>query len=165
MVHVRRVDNQEAVVASLVLVYRYRWILAVVLLQIQPQFTAHRLRVYVGFHAVVTLAEHQQDGFIDIVVYQHHGLFCRPQQIGNELVNIEYLPVVEDTLHKGQRSTDKEVDLFGVFRNGMFQLGQAAIDGIAFQQIFLQDPVRPLAELRTAMAFYPIANRDRDYNT
>lgn len=44
----------------------------------------------------------------------------------------------------------------------MFQLGQAAIDGIAFQQIFLQDPVRPLAELRTAMAFYPIANRDND---
>ena len=56
MVDVRPVNNQEAVVALLVGMYRYRGILAVMLLQVQLQLVADGLRVDIGRYAGVPLA-------------------------------------------------------------------------------------------------------------
>ena len=57
MIDVRAVNYQEAVVALLVDVDAYRGILAVVLLHVQLQLVADGLRVDVGFHAGIPLAE------------------------------------------------------------------------------------------------------------
>jgi len=72
MPDVRPVDNQEAVMALLVSMDVYRGILAVVFLQVQLQLVADGLRVDVGINAGIPLAEHQQHGFVDIVVYQQY---------------------------------------------------------------------------------------------
>ena len=85
MVDIRPVDNQEAVVALLVGMYRYRGILAVMLLQVQLQPGADGLRVDVGRYAGVPLAEHQQHRFVHVVVYQQQGYLGRTDEVGGDL--------------------------------------------------------------------------------
>ena len=80
----RPVDNQEAVMAFLAGVHLYRRILAVVLLQVQLQLAADLLRVDVGLHADIALAEHQQHRLIYIVVNQDDGFFRRTYQVRGE---------------------------------------------------------------------------------
>ena len=93
MIDVRPVDNQEAVVALLVGVDAYRGILAVVFLQVQLQLVADGLRVDVGLHADIALAEHQQHRLVHVVVYQQQGYLCGADKVGGELVGIEQLRI------------------------------------------------------------------------
>ena len=104
MIDVRPVDNQEAVMALLVGMDAYRGILAVVLLQIQLQLVADSLRVYVGLHADIALAEHQQHRLVHIGVYQQQGYPCGADKVDGELVGIKQLAVVENAFHRRQRS-------------------------------------------------------------
>lgn len=114
VIDVRSVDNQEAVVAFLVSVDAYRGILAVVLLYVQLQLAADGLRIDVGFHVGIPLAEHQQHGLVYVVVYQQQGYLGGAYQVGGKLVGIEQLTVVEDAFHWRQRGADKEVYLLSI---------------------------------------------------
>lgn len=60
----------------------YRRILAVMLLQVQLQLVADGLRIDVGFHAGIPLAEHQQYRLIHVVVYQQQGFPGGAYQVG-----------------------------------------------------------------------------------
>ena len=102
MPDVRPVDYQEAVVALFADMHLNRCILAVVLLLIQLQLAADSLRVYVSLHADIALAEHQQYGLVDVVIYQQQGYPCRAYQVRGELVGVEDLAVVEDAFHGRQ---------------------------------------------------------------
>ena len=70
MPDIRSVYNQEAVVTFLADMHLNQRVLAVVLLQVELQLAADRLRVDVGFHTGIAFAEHQQHRFVHIVVYQ-----------------------------------------------------------------------------------------------
>ena len=159
------VDYQEAVMAFLVSMNAYRGILAVVFLQIQLQLVADGLRVDLGFHAGIPLAEHQQHRLVHVVVYQQQGLSCGADKVGGELVGVEQLTVVEDAFHGRQRDADKEVHLIRqvfylplVLLKLCIHLLQPIVDGIAFQQVFLQHFVRPTPEKSGVFAVYPITN-------
>ena len=170
---IRPVDNQEAVMAFLVGMDAYRGILAVVLLHVQLQLRADGLCVDIGFHAGIALAEHQQHRLVHIIVYQQYGLFRRADEVSCELVGIEYLAVVEDAFYRRHRRADKEVylavnpvqallmlDKFAV--HTVFQIAEALVEGIAFQQVFFQHLVCPLAKLRASDGFHavPYGNDD-----
>lgn len=131
VVHIRIIYNQKTVMAFFVCVYLYRRVLAVVSIQVQLKLAAYSLRVNVGFHSVIPFTEHQQHGFIYIVVYQQKGFLCRPYQVGGELVGIEQLTIVEDALYRWQRSANEEIYLLGMFCNSMLQFAQTTVDGIA----------------------------------
>ena len=80
--------------ALLVGVDAYRGILAVVLLHVQLQLVADDLRVDVGLHAGIALAEHQEHRLVHIVVYQQKGYLCGADKIDGEFVGVKYLTVV-----------------------------------------------------------------------
>ena len=173
MVNVRSIDNQEAVVALLVGMDAYWGILAIVLLHVQLQLLADGLRIDVGFHAGVPLAEHQQHRFVHVIVNQQKGLPCGADKVGGELVGIEQLAVVEDAFHGRQRGTDKEVN-FAVYPvqalfvlhefavHPVLQVAEVPVDGIAFQQVLFQHLVCPLAELCASDGFHAVAYGDDD---
>ena len=84
-------------------------------------------------------------------------LLCRAYQVSGELVGVEDLAVVEDAFHWWQRGADEKIYLLFCFRYSLLQFCQPTIDGITFQQIFLQYIVRPATKLYTAAGFHPIA--------
>lgn len=59
---------------------------------------------------------------------------------------IEYLAFEEDTFDGWQRGADKELYAFVVSGDGLLQLLDAAVDGVAFEEIFFQDLVGPAPE-------------------
>ena len=149
MIYIRPIDNQKAVVTLLVGVDSYRGILAVVLLHVQLQLVADGLRVDVGFHAGIPLAEHQQHRLVHVIVYQQQGHPCGADKVCGELVGIEQLAVVEDAFHGWQRGADKEIHLARkvfylpfVLLKPCIHLFQPIVDGMAFQQVFFQHSQR-----------------------
>ena len=66
----RPVYNQKTVVAFPAGMDVYLGILAVMLLKVKTELSADGLRINIGFYAGIPLAEHQQHGLVDIVVYQ-----------------------------------------------------------------------------------------------
>ena len=48
-----------------------------------------------------TFAKHGQRSLVDVVVYQHDGLFCLFDETDDMHVGIEDLPVVENSLYWG----------------------------------------------------------------
>ena len=70
MVDVGIVNYKKPVVALLVCMQFYRRVLEVVFLQIEAQPVTDSMRIDIGFHAVTPFAEHHQDRFVHIVVYQ-----------------------------------------------------------------------------------------------
>ena len=111
MIHIRAVYYQKAVVTFFVDMYLYWRVLAVVAVQVQLKLAAYCLRIDVGFHSVVSLAEHQQYRFVHIIVYQQDGFLCRPYQVCGELVGIEQLAVIEYAFYRWQRGAHEEVYL------------------------------------------------------
>ena len=66
--------------------------------------------------------QHQQHGFVDVVVDEDDVFPCRPDQVGGESICVEYLAVIKDAFHGWQCGTHEEinlvlkrVDLLGVF--------------------------------------------------
>ena len=70
MPDLRPVYNQKTVVTFLAGMDAYLGILAVMLLKVKTELSADGLRINIGFYSSSTLAEHQQHGLVDIVVYQ-----------------------------------------------------------------------------------------------
>lgn len=64
---------------------------------------------------------------------------------------IEYLAFEEDTFDGWQRGTDKEFYAFIVSGNGLFQLLDAVVDGVAFEEVVFQDLVGPASEFYTSL--------------
>ena len=88
-------------------------------------------------------------------------------EVGGKFIGIKDLAIVENTFDRRQRGADKKlylvcqiIYLLLMFLYSCVDLLQPLIDRISTQQIVFQHLVRPLTELCTAMAFYPIADRN-----
>lgn len=147
------VYTEEAVVDFVEGLHLDGLILGVMFLNVQRELLLDLLGVDGGGNFLAAFVEHCQHSIIDIVrstssrgipVEQHDAFLGRADEVGDEGVGIEDLPVKEDALHRRQRGADKEVNLLVVFRQLLslniyliLNLCQPLIDAIPFQQIVL----------------------------
>ena len=94
------IDYEEAVV-DVAGLNKADWsILGVVLFEVQLELLWKAAGADFGGDSVGALGEHQQDGFIHIVVDQDKASACGADQVGGKDIGIEDLAVVEDTFYE-----------------------------------------------------------------
>jgi hypothetical protein len=93
------VDYEEAVVDVVGLDKADRSILGVVLFEVKLKLLRKAAGADFGGDSVGALGEHQQDGFVDIIVDQDKAGACGADQVGGKDIGIEDLAVVEDTFY------------------------------------------------------------------
>ena len=92
------VDAKIAVVNLVILFHIDGLVLGIVLCKVERKLLLDFLCVDGGRNLRFPLIKHRQDGIIYIVVEKDDVLLCRADEVRNEGVGIEDLPVEEDTL-------------------------------------------------------------------
>lgn len=75
MVHFPIVDYQEPVVTVAIGSHVDGRVLVIMLVKVKMQLRSYSLRIDRGRYARISFAQHEQHGFINIIVYQHEGFF------------------------------------------------------------------------------------------
>ena len=156
------VNQQETVVCLCADVHINGGILCIVAFQVKSQFFVHSPCIYGGSDSALPFVEQSQYRFIHIIVYQDDGPLGRFNQVSGKDVGVEYLSVEEDSFHRRKCRVYEESYLFLCLAYPLFQPFHARIERIAFQQVFFQDFVGPLAELDAPAGIYPVAYGDDD---
>ena len=92
------VDAEETVVDFVELFHLDGSVLGVVLLKVERELLLDLLGVDGGGDFLPSLVEHRQHGVVHIIVKQHDTLLGRADEVRNEGVGVEDLPVEEDAL-------------------------------------------------------------------
>ena len=100
MVNLFIVNYQEPVVPVPVSSHVDGWVLVIMLIKVKLKLCRNLLCIDSGRHARISFAQHEQHGFINIIVYQHEGFSGGFDKIRCKLVGIEYLSVIKDTFHR-----------------------------------------------------------------
>lgn len=122
------VYTEEAVVDFVEGLHLDGLILGVMFLNVQRELLLDLLGVDGGGNFLAAFVEHCQHSIIDIVVEQHDAFLGRADEVGDEGVGIEDLPVEEDALLRllaGFEQLEDTVNPFVGFYLMIFNIGES----------------------------------------
>ena len=76
----------------------YRWILGIMTVNVKLELTVNLLRIDESRDTIFSFIKQCQYRFIYIIVDKYNALLCTFNQVGNEIIGIINLTIVENTL-------------------------------------------------------------------
>ena len=92
------VYTKETVVRKTECFNIYRWILDIMTVNVKLELTVNLLRIDESRHTIFSFIKQCQYRFIYIIVDKYNALLCTFNQVGNEIIGIINLTIVENTL-------------------------------------------------------------------
>ncbi len=92
------VYTKETVVRQTECFNIYKWILGIMTVNVKLELTVNLLRIDESRHTIFSFIKQCQYRFIYIIVDKYNALPCTLNQVGNEIIGIINLTIVENTL-------------------------------------------------------------------
>ena len=133
--------DKKTVVSPTECLYFNRRVLSIMTLYILTQCPAYGRSKDSGRHSCGTLVKLTKYRIVDIIIHNDNTVLGTAYEIAHKSISIEYLPVINDSLFRRQRCTNKEIHSFAQLLYLKIMFGKPVINPIFHMHQSLVDTV------------------------